>query len=291
MMTAFFQRFAQRRQVQFAAALRGRRILITGASSGIGRAFALLVADAGGEAILVARRRSQLAETAAECCARGGSAHFYVADLADAAAVTNLATTILQEHGRIDVLVNNAGGSLRRPLIDTRPEDFQKLVDLNYLGPVRLTLGLLPAMLAAGAGHVVQISTIGVQTGAPNFSAYVASKAAADHFARTLRLELYSKGIRVTTIHVPLVRTAMIAPTKIYQAFPAQGLDRAARRIVRAVIRRPVRISSYWSVALEMLQVCFPTVLQWVFGAFHDPFHRLMRWRLKRQIHARRGPP
>ena len=282
MLDSWVRRSSERHRIRLADALRGRRILITGASSGIGRAFALQVADSGAEAILVARRQEELERVAEEFGQHGGSAQIHAADLSDPDAAGRLAETILHEHGPVDVLVNNAGRSIRRALVDTKTDDFRGLVDVNYLGPVALTMGLLPAMLERGEGHIVQISTIGVQTGAPNFSAYVAAKAATDHFARTLRLELGGRGIRVTTIQVPLVRTSMMAPTRIYRAFPAQGLDKAANRIGRAVIRRPVRIAPWWATLLEVIHAVIPGALQWVFTLGHDPFHKLMAKRLER---------
>lgn len=286
MFDAWFQersrRSRERRQQRLAHALSGQRILITGASSGIGRTFAQLVAEAGGDAVLVARRREELEQVSEEFTRFGGVAHVHVADLSDTDAVANLATTVLSEHGPVDILVNNAGRSIRRPVADTKPEDFRQLIDINYLGPVGLTMGLLPAMLEKGRGHIIQISTIGVQTGAPGFSAYVSAKAAADHFARTLRLELGGAGIRVTTIQVPLVRTPMMEPTRIYRAFPAQGLDKAAGRIAEAVIHRPARIASVWSTTLEVIHAVAPGALGWVFKVGHDPFHRLMSKRLER---------
>ena len=141
---------------------------------------------------------------------------------------------------------------------------------VNYQGPLALTLGLLPAMLAQGRGHIVQISTIGVQTGAPNFAAYVAAKAASDHWVRTLRLELGGRGIDVTTMQVPLVRTPMLAPTRIYEAFPALGVERAARRIGWAVVKRPVRVAPRWTTFLEVMHAVVPGLLQWVFTHGHE---------------------
>lgn len=151
-------------------ALEGRRIVVTGASSGIGRAFALQVAAAGADAVLVARRAEELERVAAECERRGGGASVHVADLSTAEAARALAGGILRD-GPVAVLVNNAGRSIRRRLLDCKPEDFDRLMAVNYSGPVALTMGLLPSMVERGEGHVIQISTIGVQTGAPNFGA------------------------------------------------------------------------------------------------------------------------
>lgn len=264
------------------AALRGRRMLVTGASSGIGRAFVLQAARAGAELVLVARRGDELEQVASECERLGGRAQVRTADLSSVESVRALVQTVSSEIGPIDVLVNNAGHSIRRAVTDYDADDLVRLAAVNYLGPMVLTLELLPAMLARGGGHVVQVSTIGVQTGAPNFAAYVAAKAASDHFVRTLRLELGGRGIAVTTIQMPLVRTAMLAPTRIYDAFPALDAERAARRIGRAVVTRPVRVAPRWTTALEVVHAVAPGLLQWVFTHGHEPIHRAMGRRLER---------
>ena len=270
-------------------ALRGRRLLVTGASSGIGRAFALQAAAAGADAILVARRGDELARVAAKCHALGGTARVRPADLADPEAVAKLAESVLRDDGPVDVLVNNAGVSLRRPVVEHGPEQVARLASVNYLGPIALTLALLPGMLARGSGHVVHVSTIGTQTGAPNFAAYVAAKAATDHFLRSLRLELGRHGIVVTTIHMPLVRTPMLAPSRIYELFPALTVERAARRIARAVVERPVRIAPRWSTALELLHAIAPGLVQQVFALGHDPLHGWLWRRLARRDQRRSG--
>jgi NAD(P)-dependent dehydrogenase (short-subunit alcohol dehydrogenase family) len=269
------------------AAASGRRIVVTGASSGIGRAFALQAAEAGAQMVLVARRAEELERVAEECVQRGGRARVRAADLADPAASRRLAETILREDGPVDVLVNNAGSSIRRPVLDYKPEDVERLVGVNYLGPMALTLALLPSMVERGGGHVVQVSTIGTQTGAPNFASYVASKAAADHFVRTLRLELGGRGIAVTTIHMPLVRTPMLAPSRIYEMFPALTVETAARRIGQAVVRRPIRVAPRWTTALEILHAVAPGFLQWVFTRGHEPLHALLGRRLARRDRRR----
>jgi short-subunit dehydrogenase len=263
--------------------LRGRRMLVTGASSGIGRAFVLQAARAGAELVLVARRGDELEQVAKECEGLGGRARVRTADLSSIESCRALAETVLREDGPVDVLVNNAGHSIRRAVVDYKAEDLARLAAVNYLGPMTLTLGLLPAMLDRGAGHIVQISTIGVQTGAPNFAAYVASKAAADHFTRSLRLEVGGRGVAVTTIQIPLVRTAMLAPTRIYDAFPALGAEQAARRIGWAVVTRPVRVAPRWSTFIEVVHAVAPGLLQWVFTHGHEPFHRAMARRLERR--------
>ncbi len=274
--------FEHRYRQRLAQALRNQRILITGASSGIGREFALQVARAGANAILVARNRDELDRLAAECERLGGRARVRVADLSDVIECRRLAATVLREDGAVDVLVNNAGRSIRRPIMECKPDDFEDLMAVNYFGPLALTLGLIPAMLERSRGHVIQISTIGVQTGAPNFAAYVAAKAAAEHFARALRLELGNRGIDVTTIQMPLVRTPMLAPTRIYSAFPALDVERAARKIGWAVVKRPARLAPLWSSVLAVLHAVAPGLLQWFFDRLHDPFHE---WMGRRHAH------
>lgn len=268
-------------------ALRGRRILVTGASSGIGRAFALQAARAGANAVLVARREKELELVAEEFVRLGGTARIHVTDLSDLESSRRLAETVLHEDGSMDILVNNAGSSMRRSVVDCKAKDLERLMAVNYLGPMTLTLGLLPGMLERRSGHVVQVSTIGVQTGAPNFAAYVAAKAAADHFVRSVRLELGGRGIDVTTIQVPLVRTPMLAPTRIYEVFPALGVEKAARRIGWAVVKRPIRVAPRWTTLLEVAHAVAPGLMQWIFTQGHEPFHALMSRRLERRNRRR----
>lgn len=262
-------------------ALRGRRVLLTGGSSGIGRAFALQAAEAGADLALVARRADALSRVADDVRARGGRARIHPVDLADLDAVADLATT-LSSSEPIDVLVHNAGLSIRRPVSDLRRGDLERLVAVDYLGAAVLTLGLLPSMRARASGHIVHVSTIGVLTGAPLFAGYVAAKAAADHFFRTLGFELAGQGIRVTRIAMPLVRTPMMAPSRIYRAFPALSVDDAAQRIGRAIARRPARVAPRWATALEMLDALAPSLLSWAYRRGHEPFHAWMRRRLAR---------
>ncbi|MEB2345266.1 MAG: SDR family NAD(P)-dependent oxidoreductase [Deltaproteobacteria bacterium] len=289
MLHAWQARAEERYRTRLREALRGRRVLITGASSGIGRAFALDAAAAGGDLVLVARRREELERVAGECRRRGGRAEVRPADLADIGAVRELTEALGREERAVEVLVSNAGVSLRRPLASHRPEDLERLAAVNYLGPAALTLGLLPAMLARGAGHVVHVSTIGTQTGAPLFAAYVAAKAACDHFLRTLRLELGERGIAVTAVHMPLVRTPMMAPSRIYELFPALTAERAARRIGWAVVKRPLRVAPRWATALELGHVLAPRLVQRAFAWGHEPLHGWFGRRLARRDRLRAG--
>ncbi len=243
-----------------AEAVKDRRVLITGASSGIGKATALKVAAAGGVPLLVARNVEKLEEVRAEIVAAGGQAYVYAADMSDMASVDDLVARVLEDHRHVDMLVNNAGRSIRRSvaLSYDRFHDFERTMQLNYFGAIRLILGLLPDMRERGFGHIVNISSIGVQTSPPRFSAYVASKAALDAFTRVVASETIGDGVTFTTIHMPLVRTPMIAPTKMYDAFPAISPDEAADMICEALRTRPKHMGTRLGTAGEVLYALSP---------------------------------
>jgi thioester reductase-like protein len=226
--------------------LDGRRVVITGASSGIGRATALKVAAAGGVPLLVARRQAELEEVRAEIAAAGGSSYVYPCDLTDDDSVTKTVARMLDEQPGIDMLVNNAGRSIRRSvqLSYDRMHDYERAMAINYFGAVRLILALMPHMIERRFGHVVNVSSIGVQGIAPRFSAYVASKAALDYFSRIVATETHGAGITFTTVHMPLVRTPMIRPTKIYDAFPTKSPEQAAEMVMSALLARPKHIGT-----------------------------------------------
>jgi NAD(P)-dependent dehydrogenase (short-subunit alcohol dehydrogenase family) len=227
-------------------AVRGKVVLITGASSGIGRATAVKVADAGATVLLVARSIEKLEETKDEIIAAGGVAHIHRCDLADVADVARMAEEVLTYHGHVDVLVNNAGRSIRRSvaLSYDRFHDYERTIQLNYLGSLRLILALLPAMRARKSGHIINISSIGVQTNPPRFSAYVASKAALDAFSRVIASEVIDDKVHITTINMPLVRTPMIAPTRMYDMFPAITPEEAAEMITKAMVNKPKKVAT-----------------------------------------------
>ena len=228
------------------AALGGKTVVITGASSGIGKSTALKVAQAGGVPILVARGKDKLEETKAEIEAAGGTAHIYGCDLADLEAIDTLCEQLCTNHATIDFVVNNAGRSIRRSLAlsHDRFHDFERTMQLNYFGAIRLVMGVLPKMREQESGHVVNISSIGVQTNPPRFSAYVASKAALDSWSNVVSSELIGDRISFTTIHMPLVRTPMIAPTKIYDKFPTITPAQAADMVVGALADKPHEINT-----------------------------------------------
>lgn len=221
------------------AALRGKTVMVTGASSGIGRATAMKVAAAGGVPLLVSRTREKLEEVQAEIESQGGTAHVYPCDLSDLEAIDALVEEVTAEH-HVDVLVNNAGRSIRRSvaLSYDRFHDFERTMHLNYFAPVRLTLGLLPHMVAQGQGNVVNVTTIGVTTLIPRFSAYIASKSALDAFSQVVNSEMVSNRVTITSVRMPLVRTPMIAPTKAYDYFPAITPEEAADLIIEGVSER-----------------------------------------------------
>ena len=226
-------------------AVAGRRVLITGASAGIGRAAAHKLGAAGARVLLVARSAERLEHVRATIAAAGGEAHVLTADLADPAACDALVERVIADHGGVDVLVNNAGHSIRRSLRaeEERLHDFERLMQLNYFGALRLTMGLLPGMRERGDGHIVNVSSMGVQTGGPRFSAYVASKAAFDAFSRSAAAELLGDGVAVTTVYMPLVRTAMSRPTRLYDLLPEMTSAQAADWICRAIVDRPRRLA------------------------------------------------
>jgi NAD(P)-dependent dehydrogenase (short-subunit alcohol dehydrogenase family) len=242
------------------SAVRGKVVLITGASSGIGKAAAVKVADAGATVLLVARSIEKLEETKGEIEAAGGVAHIHRCDLSDMEDVERMAEEVLAYHGQVDILVNNAGRSIRRSvgLSYDRFHDYERTIQLNYLGAVRLILELLPSMRARKSGHIINISSIGTQTNPPRFSAYVASKAALDAFGRVIASEVFDDGVRITTIHMPLVRTPMIAPTRMYDVFPAITPEEAAEMIAKAVVDRPKKVATTLGTFGEVLYAVAP---------------------------------
>jgi thioester reductase-like protein len=257
-------------------AVRGRIVLVTGASSGIGRATALKVAAAGATVLLVARSVEKLEETKAEIESAGGVAHIHRADMSDVEDVERMADEVLTYHGHVDILVNNAGRSIRRSveLAYERFHDYERTMQVNYFGAVRLILALLPAMQARKSGHIINISSIGTQTNPPRFSAYVASKAALDAFGRVIASEVIDDGIHITTIHMPLVRTPMIAPTRMYDVFPAISPEEAADMIAGAMVDQPKKVATRLGTFGEILYAVAPKmsdkILNVAYGLFPE---------------------
>jgi thioester reductase-like protein/NAD(P)-dependent dehydrogenase (short-subunit alcohol dehydrogenase family) len=255
-------------------AVAGKIVLITGASSGIGRATAIRIAAAGGIPLLVARGVDKLEDTKREIELAGGSAYSYAADISDLDAVAELVDTVLAEHEAIDVLINNAGRSIRRSIALSydRFHDFERTIQLNYLGTIRLTMGLLPSMRERHSGHVINISSIGVQTNPPRFSAYVASKSALDAWTRVVSSECIADNVHFTTVHMPLVKTPMIAPTKMYDRFPTITPDEAADIIIDAIRTRPKVVSTKLGTFGEVSYALAPKLIDQVLGAAYKIF-------------------
>jgi NAD(P)-dependent dehydrogenase (short-subunit alcohol dehydrogenase family) len=249
----------------------GKVVLVTGGSSGIGLAAAMKFAEAGAVTIICARGEDKLADAVREIVAHArdkGQADpkvfSYSVDIADEAGCAAFVATLNEKHGGVDFLINNAGRSIRRAIESSydRFHDYERTMQLNYFGCLRVTMGLLPGMVAKKKGHVVNISSIGVLTNAPRFSAYVASKAALDAWTRCASSEFADQGITFTTINMPLVRTPMIAPTKIYQNVPTLAPEEAAEMIAQACIAKPVRIATRLGVFGEVLHALAPRVAQ-----------------------------
>jgi NAD(P)-dependent dehydrogenase (short-subunit alcohol dehydrogenase family) len=258
----------------FEGAVNGQTVLITGASSGIGKAAALKIAKAGGVPLLVARSADKLEQTKQEIEDLGGSAYVYTADIADPESIEDLCDRVLADHPAIDVLVNNAGRSIRRSIALSydRFHDFERTVRINYLGTIKLTMGLLPHMRERKSGHVVNVSSIGVQTNPPRFSAYVASKAALDAWTRVVGSETIGDNVHFTTIHMPLVRTPMIAPTKIYDSFPTISPDEAADLICEAIRAKPKHVGTRLGTFGEVSYALFPKAIDQILSTAYKVF-------------------
>ena len=262
------------RDRSLASAIRGKRILITGASSGIGLETALKVGEAGGTVLLVARTREKLEEVARQVEDAGGTAHVHPADLSDLDDIERLAREVLDEHGGVDVLVNNAGRSIRRSVARSydRFHDFTRTMQLNYFGALKLILAFLPGMRERKSGHIINVSSIGAQTNTPRFSAYVASKSALDAFTRCAAPECLADNVKFTTIYMPLVRTPMIAPTDIYRAFPTLNPDEAATMLCDAMIDRPKKKASRLGTFGEVLYSLSPATVDIILHQAYDLF-------------------
>lgn len=255
------------------SSLYGRTVLVTGASSGIGEATARVVAAEGATVLLVARRADELERVRTAIEAAGGRATSYPCDLTDYDAIDALVARLLEEHGAVDYLVNNAGRSIRRSvaLSYDRFHDIERSMAVNFFGPVRLTMGLLPAMRAQRFGHVVNIVTWGVQMKAPKFSAYIASKTALDSWSRVVGRETYGDNVRFTNMRFSLVRTAMTAPTEAYAGHGASP-EEAARRVLRALERRPIQVNTFAGNVGELMNLLAPRPTEWLFHKFDRRF-------------------
>ena len=241
--------------------LEGKRILLTGASSGIGEAAAEKFARRGATVVVAARRQELLDELVGRITAAGGSAVAHACDLSDLDAVDDLAATLESDLGGIDILINNAGRSIRRPLAESldRWHDVERTMTLNYYSPLRLIRGLAPGMRERGDGHIINVSTWGVlNESSPLFSVYNASKAALSSVSRIIETEWGADGVHSTTLYYPLVLTPMIAPTRAYDGLPGLSADEAADWMITAARVRPVRIAPRMAVTAQAINTFAP---------------------------------
>lgn len=237
-------------------AVEGKVVVVTGASHGVGRELAARLARAGAKVLLVARSADLLTELADEIGAQA-----FPCDLRDDAAVAELVGALEAAHGHVDVVVSNAGKSIRRSIADSsdRMHDFTRTIGVNYLGPVRLLLGLLPGMRARGSGHVVNVSTVGVLLPpTPRWSAYVSSKAAFDTWFRSAAAEIAADGVTTTSVYLALVHTRMSAPTDAFSRVPGLSADEAAGVVCRAIVERPASIAPWWATAAGAVAAVAP---------------------------------
>jgi short-subunit dehydrogenase len=262
------------RERSLSSVVKDKVIVVTGASSGIGREVAKKIGEAGGMVVLVARTREKLEELRDEVEESGGTAHVHPADLSDMEDIDRVADEIIDQHGRVDILVNNAGRSIRRSVAASydRFHDYERTMQLNYFGAVKLILKLLPGMRERGTGHIINVSSIGVQTNTPRFSAYVASKAALDAFSRCMAPEVVGDGVSVTTVYMPLVRTPMIAPTSIYDAFPTLSPDEAAQLVADAILDKPKRVATRLGTFGQILYAISPKAVDQIMNTAYKIF-------------------
>ncbi len=244
--------------------VKDKRVMVTGATSGIGLAVAEMLADAGAHLIIVARGQEKLDETAKALKKKGVKVSSYQADIANEKSANKLVKDVIKDLGGVDILVNNAGRSIRRSIALSydRFHDFERTMDLNYFGSLRLIMGFIPGMSERKSGHVINISSIGVLTNAPRFSAYVASKAALDAFSRCAAAEYNDLNVAFTTINMPLVRTPMIAPTKMYNNVPTISPEESALFIKDAIIRRPQRVATRLGIFAQVMHAVAPKSME-----------------------------
>lgn len=264
--------------------LTGQTIILTGASSGIGEQAAYQMAQLGARLCLLARRQDELERVRQAIQAQGGEAWIYPVDLTRDEQVQETVAQILKQHPRVDALVNNAGRSIRRPIAEAleRLHDYERTMQMNYTAPVRLTLALLPHFLANGAGQVVNVSTMSTQVPIPLFSAYLASKSALESFSRSLSLEMGDKGIKVSIVYFPMVRTPMSGRTDIYKHLAMMSAAEAAGWLVKAVRDKPYRVSSPSGAIAHVALTAAPgTVIK-----LARPLFRLMDKRLAQKLKA-----
>lgn len=253
-----------------------RVVVVTGASSGIGEALARRLGAAGARVVLVARSQDKLDALKSDIESRGGAAFAYPCDLSDGADTERVIEAILSDLRGVDILINNAGMSIRRSVAKSydRIHDFERTFSLNFLGSVRLIMGFLPGMRERRRGQIVNVSTVGVQVNVPRYGAYVASKAALDAFSRILAVETFGDGVNVTTIYMPLVKTPMMESTTIYRAFPMRTAEEAAELVVEGIVRQPKRVATragtIFGLAYEIAPKTIDRVLHAAYQLYPD---------------------
>ncbi len=260
--------------------IKGKTIILTGASSGIGEAAAKRLAELGGHVCLVARRQEELQRVKAQIEADGGSASIYPADLSSEAGVDACLDAILADHPRIDILINNAGRSIRRTVKESldRYHDYQRTMQLNYFAPVRMILRLLPQMFEHRSGHIINVSSMAALIPTPYYSAYAGSKSALDGFSRSLRAELVDKGIYITVINFPLVKTPMTEPTKVYRYLRQMDVSDAGKWVEKAIEKHPMRLTSRLGEAWGTAAMVAPgTTTDWTGRLFRYMGRRLQK--------------
>ncbi|MFQ1842094.1 SDR family oxidoreductase [Aeromonas veronii] len=255
----------------------GKVVLVTGATSGIGRATARKLAGAGANVVTIARDEQKIAETKAEFAELGLTIEIYQGDLSNLAQAEEITARIVADHSGVDILVNNAGRSIRRSIEDSfdRFHDLERTMQLNYFGALKVIMGVLPTMIEKKKGHIINISSIGVLTNAPRFSAYVASKSALDAWVRTAASEFADKGVSFSIINMPLVKTPMVAPTKVYEQVPMMTPEEAADLVCDTIINKHVRLATRLGVFGQVVHALAPRVAQVImntsFCTFADP--------------------
>lgn len=241
----------------------GKKVLITGGSRGIGKATARMCVARGADVIVVSRNAEELDHAVAELGATpgadgvsAGTASGYVCDVTDEESVAGLMKSVLAEHGHVDVLVNNAGRSIRRATANSvhRSHDYHRLMAVNFFGAVNMILAVLPHMIERQSGHIVNVTSIAAQTRGARFAGYAASKSALEAFSEATATETLSDHVTFTNVRLPLVRTTMIAPTEIFDnaGSGVWSMDKAASRVLRGIIARPATVSTPMGTLAEV---------------------------------------